>query len=163
MSRTQATPNGGSVTLRPVTAQDERLLWEWRNDAVVRKGSFSTDPIPCEQHRRWFRQKLAAPDCRIWIAERHGRPVGHIRYDRSGDAAELSYSVAAAHRGRGWGTALLRASVPRACRELGLSRVFGYARRTNQASIRTFRRAGFHEVRAMVRQGAACLEFEWRP
>lgn len=162
MMRTRAA-QAGLPTLRPATAEDARLLWEWRQDPVVQAASFSSERIPWERHQRWLARQLASPDCRIWVAERHGHSRGQIRYVRSGSEAELSYSVAAAHRGQGWGTAMLRASAPRACRELGVTRVFGFTKCTNPASIRSFQRAGFRQARAITRQGSACLEFEWRP
>ncbi len=162
MMRTRVA-QAGLPTLRPATAEDAKLLWEWRQDPVVRAASFSSERIPWARHQRWLARQLASPDCRIWVAERHGRPLGQIRYVRSGSEAELSYSVAAAHRGQGWGTAMLRASAPRACQELGVTRVFGLTICTNRVSIRTFQGAGFHEVRALTRRGSACLEFEWRP
>ncbi|HEY7060815.1 MAG TPA: GNAT family N-acetyltransferase [Chloroflexota bacterium] len=148
------------LTLRPATRDDARLLWEWANDPDVRANAFFPEPIPWETHRAWLDRKLAAPDCRIWIAARGGAPVGQVRYDRAGDAAEIGISVAAAGRGQGLGTALLRASAPRACAELGVRRLVALVKPQNHASARAFERAGFRQVGTTTRHGQPCLEFE---
>jgi len=36
------------LRLRPVCADDCRMIWEWANDPLVRSQSFANDPIPWE-------------------------------------------------------------------------------------------------------------------
>ena len=42
------------IYLRLVDDKDMKLLFDWRNDEVVRKNSFSTEPIDWEEHVSWF-------------------------------------------------------------------------------------------------------------
>ena len=47
------------LKVRRVSAADAALLWEWRNNDLVRRNSFSTGMIPWEDHQRWFAAQLA--------------------------------------------------------------------------------------------------------
>ena len=63
------------LRLRPVCADDCRMIWEWANDPLVRSQSFANDPIPWESHVAWFKRALRDPDMRLYIAE-SSTPVG---------------------------------------------------------------------------------------
>ncbi len=141
--------------LRAVTFDDAFLLWRWANDAVVRRNSFETAPIPWETHVEWLREKLGSSATRFWILEYCSIPVATIRYDRAGDAARIGFSVAAPYRGRGLGTKLLLMSASRARRELGVEILEGSVRPENEASARAFRAAGFREGEAGIHVPAA--------
>ncbi|MBI4644486.1 MAG: UDP-2,4-diacetamido-2,4,6-trideoxy-beta-L-altropyranose hydrolase, partial [Deltaproteobacteria bacterium] len=56
-----------TITLRAAVKDDCRMLWEWANDPEVRKNSFSSDPIPWEQHVSWFESKLRDPGYLFFI------------------------------------------------------------------------------------------------
>ena len=150
------------VTLREATPDDAVLLFEWRNDAATRENSFNRDEIDLESHRRWFAQKLAARDrTRIWLMMNGGVPVGQVRYERQGDCAEISVSIDPAHRGEGLGTAILRASAPRACRELDVREVRGLVKLTNVGSLVAFERAGFRRAEDTAVSGEPAAVFVW--
>ena len=145
------------------SAEHARLVWEWANDAVVRANSFTTAPIPWDEHARWWLGKLAAEDSRIWLLYEGERPVGQIRYARDGTGtAEVSFSVAADARGRGLGTALLRLTAPLARRELGVTDLIGLVKVENEPSQRAFDQAGYTRVGPVVVHGTECLRFRSR-
>lgn len=147
--------------LRPATAADARLLWAWRNEPEVRRQSFAVEAIAWDTHVGWLTQKLAAAETRIWILEEDGRPAGQVRYERTGDSAEVSVSVAGAARGRGVGRALLVMSAPVACRELGLRVAYGLVKESNHASLRAFERAGFRRTGTTEVAGERAARFEY--
>ncbi len=149
------------LTVRPVDEGDRRLLWRWANDPTVRANSFNPAPISWEAHCAWFARQMGAADVRFWLLAADGVPVGHIRYDREGDSAILSYTVAPGERGQGFGTELLRRTAARACRELGVRRVSGVTFTANHASIRAFQKAGFQQAQPRVREDRPSLEFVW--
>lgn len=148
------------LALRGVSADDARLLWEWRNDPLVRANSFTQDFISWESHCAWFAAKLAQADCRIWILESDGHPAGQARYDRSGAIAEIGYSIAEPFRGAGLGAHLLRMSGPLGCRALGVSKLIGVVKAGNVASIRSFERSGFRCVETVMRHDHLCVQCE---
>jgi RimJ/RimL family protein N-acetyltransferase len=132
-----------TLTLRPATADDARLLWEWRNDPSVRAVSFQQEPIPWTNHQEWLGKKLQLDSCRIWILECDSQSAGQVRYEREGAAAEVSFSIASEFRGRSLAARMLKMSAPLACRELGVDLLTGLVKSGNTASRMTFERAGY--------------------
>ncbi|HYH07575.1 MAG TPA: GNAT family N-acetyltransferase [Thermoanaerobaculia bacterium] len=132
-----------ALALREVTVDDAALLREWRNDPSVRASSFNQDAVAADAHRAWLTKKLASADTKMWILTADGVPAGQVRYDKTGEQAEVSVSLDARFRGMGLGVAILTMSAPRACRELGLREIRAVVKLTNAASLNAFARAGF--------------------
>lgn len=132
------------LALRPANKADARCLWQWANDPVARGYSFEPKPISWLAHKKWFSDKMASPDCRIWVLEFDHTPVGQIRYERTNaGTAQISFSVAPGRRRHSFGTQLLCMSVDLAGRDLGVKRVRGYTFDENLGSIKAFTNAGF--------------------
>jgi UDP-2,4-diacetamido-2,4,6-trideoxy-beta-L-altropyranose hydrolase len=146
--------------LRVARKEDALLLWQWANDAVARRHSFTADPISWISHQAWYAARLTSPDTRLWILELHKVPVGQIRYDRT-DArtARISFSIAPAYRGMGLGTQMLNLSADRAGRELKVNTVEGITFAENRASNHTFVKAGFDVVEERHIDGHRCFVF----
>jgi UDP-2,4-diacetamido-2,4,6-trideoxy-beta-L-altropyranose hydrolase len=135
------------LSLRPVVAGDMRAVWRLATAPSARQNSLSPEPIPWATHVRWFHQKLASPDTRMWALDFHRLLVGQIRYDRiEAETALVSFSVPAAFRGRGLGTKLLELTRERAAKQLGVSRLRAEVRADNLPSLRIVRHAGFTHV-----------------
>ena len=113
---------------------DADLLLEWRNDPVVREQSFTQDVIRLDQHIAWLARRIGS--CQFQIAEVDGVPVGQVRVDNG----EVSYSVAAEFRNRGYGTQMILAIMTQP-----LSASVKYS---NPASCRVFERLGWAIVSA---------------
>ena len=92
-----------TLRLRQVQEKDCRLIWEWANDPDVRVVSFSPEPIPWEQHVRWFQSKINSPKCKFYIAMDGDIPIGQVRYDIEGNEAVISISIDQRFRGKGYG------------------------------------------------------------
>lgn len=97
------------VTIRSsVDPDDDRVVHRLLEDTFV--GHFGIDPMPFEAWRREFKNELYDPSL-VLLAELDGQLVGIATSwmpEGLGWVGELG--VLAAHRGRGIGTALLRAS-----------------------------------------------------
>jgi UDP-2,4-diacetamido-2,4,6-trideoxy-beta-L-altropyranose hydrolase len=148
-----------AVTVRRVTLDDRRLLWEWANDQTVRAFSFHSQPISWESHVAWFDARVGADNCLMLIVEQAGRAVGQVRFDVDDREAELTISIAAEARGMGLGTEALGA----ACREfraVSAVPIVAYVRPENTASVRTFEKAGFTRIGLECRHGFEAVRFE---
>ena len=94
--------------LRKVETSDIDLLFKWANDPVVRENSFNTEPIPFENHVRWFNKMLADDSVLQYILMCEDTPIGQIRLNINGEEAEIGYSIANDYRGQGYGHSILR-------------------------------------------------------
>jgi RimJ/RimL family protein N-acetyltransferase len=149
--------------LRDATEDDARLLFEWVNDPVVRATSLSRAPVPWDTHVAWLQAKLADPQCRLWIVEDNaGEPLGQVRFDQHGTAAEISIGLSAEQRGRGLGPAAIDAAVRRFFAESDVSLVEARIRPDNAASITAFGDACFEFVGEASDEGASWLQYARR-
>lgn len=132
------------LTLRKVKAADMLLLFEWANDPEVRRFSFNPQPIPLEDHTRWFQSRLDNPASILYIAEVDETPAAHIRFDLEGSSATISYLIAADFRGRGLGHTVLQRGVQTMLQEHPeIKQVQGLVQQQHIASVRSFEKAGF--------------------
>jgi RimJ/RimL family protein N-acetyltransferase len=151
-----------TLTVRRVSAADAALLWEWRNDDLVRQNSFSTAPIPWDDHQRWLAARLASPATVIYIIEDGQGPVAQVRYERRADEADVGISVAASARGRGYGRAALTETLEDACAALGVRRIVALVKEDNVPSRRAFEGAGFDLLGSVLAHGARCHKYLYR-
>lgn len=153
-----------ALHIRLATLQDARLLWEWVNDPDVRAASFVSAPISWEDHVAWLTSKCADPSCRLYLLSLMDVPHGQVRFDLQPDGlAEIDLSVAPTARGHGLGTQMVRV----ACREFfALHKstwVKALIKPDNEASIKTFLRAGFTRRGQAYRQGILAYCFILHP
>ena len=133
--------------LRPACAEDSRQIWEWANDAAVRRMAFNTAQIPWEGHERWFAARQASPLCHIFLlVDASGVPAGQIRFDELSDRPgvfEIDVCVAPTHRGQGVSKVLLERG-EKALREAKSGARFrAVVKHENAASLALFRSAGY--------------------
>jgi UDP-2,4-diacetamido-2,4,6-trideoxy-beta-L-altropyranose hydrolase len=73
--------DGEKVTIREVTENDVRLLFEWQNLPETRKYAKNPDKPLFSEHEKWLKEKISNPSSYIWIIEHGGEPSGVIRLD----------------------------------------------------------------------------------
>jgi len=135
-----------SLRLREATIADERLLFDLANEPEVRAASFSSDPIPWEDHQCWFRRKLTQPESVVLVAENFASiPAGVVRFDIAEGVATISIALAAAFRGQGHGAALVDLASRRIFQRPEVQAVRALVKPANAASVRAFTGAGFIE------------------
>lgn len=148
------TPSGDpavQVTLRRATVSDGPLLMVWRNDPVVIRYSITRRGVTPAEHLEWLAARLSDPDRCFWIAEEGGTPVGQVRVDLDRGVGTVSIVIASDHRGRGVGSAVLRAMLVEMADGRRASRLRAEVEQENSASLRAFERTGF--VRQGLREG----------
>ena len=97
--------------VRRAEAADEGMLLEWANDPVTRANGFNPNLITPDEHHRWYLLKLRDRDCRFYIVEALGTPVGQVRFDREGPDWTISYALAPPFRGRRLASRVLEAAM----------------------------------------------------
>lgn len=109
------------VFLRKAEKDDMDLLFKWANDPVVRSNSFNIDPIPYEDHVKWFNKMMEDETVHQFILMDDDTPVGQIRLNIDGEDAEVGYSIDSEFRGKGYGHKILQLiseEVQRNCHEI---------------------------------------------
>jgi len=137
---------GTSIHLRPATAGDARLLFEWANEPEVRAASFNSEPIPWADHERWFKSRLADPNAVLLIAQNdEDQPVGVARFQTAGPVATISISVSASSRGCGYGRQMIELASKLVLDRPEVATIRALVKPENTASVRAFLAAGYRE------------------
>ena len=55
------------IYLRRVKETDMKLLFDWRNNELVRKNSFCMDPVEWNEHVKWFNTTLVKSSVLFFI------------------------------------------------------------------------------------------------
>lgn len=145
--------------LRRAEWKDVDQLFQWANEEEVRKNSFSTAPIPYEEHKAWFEKKLKEEHTQIYIFCDGTLAVGALRLEfgkeegTEGEEAVISYSIAAEHRNQGYGQKLISLAEQEACKWAkrkqktenvpGKVIIKAQVRAENKASRKIFMKAGY--------------------
>jgi UDP-2,4-diacetamido-2,4,6-trideoxy-beta-L-altropyranose hydrolase len=150
-----------SLSVRLVGDEDCKLLWEWANDPVVRASSFSSEPIPWDDHVAWFRGKLTDRDCHILVAvDAAAVPAGQIRFDKRGAGdADVDITVDGRLRGLGYASRLIDLGANWAFAEWGLMRLNAFVRPENVASAKAFEGSGFKRMETVTVKGQIATRY----
>jgi UDP-2,4-diacetamido-2,4,6-trideoxy-beta-L-altropyranose hydrolase len=133
-----------SGTLRPLTADDARLLFDWRDQPRIRAVSLNRAPLVWETHRRWVETTAARRDGLWMVYAEAGCPVGFVGAGEDGDGGAIwSFYIGAEDAAPGAGGRMLTAFLRRLCARPGLRRVRAVVLPDNAASIRLHERLGF--------------------
>ena len=137
-----------SVALRPAAAADAGLLLDWvdRPDSLAAKLATS-GPIDPASHRVWLADRLARPDCMIWIIERDRVPVGQVRIERKDADFEVDIYVEPAARRRSVAREAVAAALAAHAARFPGAPVLARVKRRNVASQGLFARLGFNLVK----------------
>lgn len=105
--------------LREATEEDMMLYFEWANDPVVRRNSFSTETIDLATHEAWFRRKVTEETCLLYVLTDGTMDYGQVRGQVDDGKIEIGYSIAKEHRGKGLARVMLKLFEEK-CKELSL-------------------------------------------
>lgn len=98
------------IDIRVARQDDSEQLFGWRNHPSVRAVSRNPEVINWGDHQEWFASVMTAPDRLLLIGQRGGLPVGVVRFDVQGDAAEVSIYLVPGIQRAGQGRNLLRSA-----------------------------------------------------
>jgi UDP-2,4-diacetamido-2,4,6-trideoxy-beta-L-altropyranose hydrolase len=139
---------------------DAKAVWEINNDPVARQNAVNHDPIPLQDHLKWFEASLVNENRFLWVLEDDSHVHGVVRADFNQDDARISIAVAAKSRGQGVGGRLLSAAVERLEKMGSCRTISAIIRPKNTASVRVFEKAGFQFQRDEILSDERFLFFE---
>lgn len=138
---------GLQAKVRRASLNDCKLYYEWVNDSMVRSSSYNSEPVPYPAHEQWFKKRLIHADSFLYVVEVAAQPIGQVRLEATVDSVVVNFSLAAEHRGKGLGLALL-SSVLSEHRKKDSRRIIAFVKKSNQASAQLFRYLSFKEEEA---------------
>jgi diaminopimelate decarboxylase len=153
------------VVIRPATARDARAFLEFWT-AVVREGRYvRTEEVshPLRVYRARFRHPWTENEAQI-VASAAGRVVGHVliqreRHPVTRHVATLGIAVAADHRSRGVGSALLKEAFGWA-RGVGVEKIVLSVYPTNTGAVALYRKFGFVDEGRLARHSRKSYGYE---
>ena len=128
------------LRLRNVEQTDVDLIYRWANDEECRKNAFHPEKIAYETHVQWFQQKLQSDNCDMFILMKEQEAIGLVRVDYEETKGVISYSIDAAHRGHGYGYAMLQLLEKNMDRT---DQLVGEVKKNNPASQKVFEKLGY--------------------
>ncbi|MDO8343828.1 MAG: UDP-2,4-diacetamido-2,4,6-trideoxy-beta-L-altropyranose hydrolase, partial [Cellvibrio sp.] len=132
------------IEIRTARPDDSEKMFQWRNHPSIRKVSRNADMIDWQDHQRWFTAVLADPEKMLLIGQRPDSPVGVVRFDKQGDAAEVSIYLVPDAVSSGSGRSLLQSAEQwLALNHPEISKIRAHVLRTNERSQRLFSGAGY--------------------
>jgi RimJ/RimL family protein N-acetyltransferase len=123
---------------------DVELYFNWANDEITRANSYNKELISYESHVGWFLKKVQSPDCFMYVFLNDDNPVGQVRIDKSesGDAL-IGISVDINHRGKGYAPDMLMIASDDFLQKNPDGRITAYVFIANEASYKSFLKAGY--------------------
>lgn len=167
------------VVLRPFVPADAPVLAAYRSDSEVARYQGWDPPFSLAQAEAFVREVAAldptAPGWFQFAVEVGGELVGDVGVNLQRDLmqAEIGYTLATEHQGRGYATEAVRRLLEHLFDERGLHRVAAECDARNERSARLLTRLGFrqegHRVRSTWAKGEwtddllfGLLAEEWR-
>ena len=133
------------LTYRRAILSDLNMYFEWVNDPEVRANSFNSALITREEHDKWFKDVLGNSAYSLSVfQDQEGNYVGQVRIEKINSVeAEISVSVASAHRGNGISKEMLKTSSDAFLQENRGFKIIANIKKDNTSSIHAFEKAGF--------------------
>lgn len=133
--------------LRPATIDDVDLLFEWVNEPAVRNNSFNTKIISMEEHAAWLERVLTDFYTKLYILQEEDTPIGQVRLAYDTNVWQISYSIAPAYRGQGYGKIILQLAENELIRSSHVGeQLYAEVKKHNIASRRIFKNLGYDEA-----------------
>lgn len=122
-------------------------MFNWANDAEVRKNSFTNNKILYEDHIKWFNNKINSDKCIIFIVQFKYTPVGQVRIDIEGETGVISYSIDKSYRGKGLAIVMLSLLEDEIKKNgIYIDKLIGFVKFENIASQKVFENLKYNKI-----------------
>ena len=97
------------LSFRKSNIKDINLYFNWVNDTVVRKQSYSSEPITFKAHSEWFNRVINDDSCSMFVFINDSNEIiGQLRIQKtSKNESTIGISIDSNHRGKGYATEIL--------------------------------------------------------
>ncbi|MER0442366.1 GNAT family N-acetyltransferase [Emticicia sp. W12TSBA100-4] len=136
---------------RKAKLSDLDLYFEWTNDPATRSNSFNTQEVDYQGHTNWFTRKIEDKKALLLVFENEENiPVGQIRIEQKTDENIIGISIDKNFRGLGLAVPMLTSACEVFFTEFQAKNIHAYIKKTNLASLNSFKKAGFEIINELV-------------
>jgi RimJ/RimL family protein N-acetyltransferase len=134
-----------NVFFRPAELTDIDLYFNWTNDEMVRSNSYSSDPIPYENHVKWFHSNINKEGYSMLIFNNvFSQSIGQVRIQKNNDkSALIGISIDAHFRGKSYSTIMISTATQYYIQKYGEIEIHAYVKLENLPSKIAFEKAGY--------------------
>lgn len=147
------------IQLRPVTKQDKKLLFQWRNLPEIIENSAGQKPVTAKEHTKWFNELLNVKRHLAFVVAASDEDVGHLRFDVVKDeplVCVVSIYLLKEHRSKGYGAEALRLGIEKVKEHWPTAQVVcALVAKDNRDGVRFFQKCGFSRE---YKYGLRCWE-----
>lgn len=153
------------LSFRIAGAADVDLYYEWSNEKQTRENSYSKEEIEYNSHVQWFQNKIQSRDTIMYLFfNEQNIPVGQVRIDKHSSSEEegstISVSIDKQHRGKGYSVEMLQAASEDFLKKNPHYKIRAYVFTSNEASVKSFIRAGYKLVEQQFIRGISSYILE---
>lgn len=133
---------GKRFYLRKAKLDDINIVYELRNDELVRHNSINQDKISFDTHKDWFLKTINDENVKFYLAFSDSDEfIGQVRFAKQENFFwEVSMSIVAKYRRGGYSLDILYSAIDLS----GLENFLAYIFSDNIASLKIFQKAGFY-------------------
>lgn len=132
------------IELEKATMSDMQKIYDWRNDARVRKYSNDSSVIDFNQHKSWFEKVIEDSSRPILIGSLNNKDLGVVRFEISNNEAEISVYLSPYMHGKGYGVALISAGEKwLRMQHPQVEKIIAEVLSANKASVKLFEKCGY--------------------
>ncbi|GAB2629492.1 hypothetical protein GCM10027035_24570 [Emticicia sediminis] len=136
---------------RKAKISDLNLYFEWTNDPATRSNSFNTQEVDYQEHTNWFSKKIDDEKALLLVFENEENiPIGQIRIEQKTDENIIGISIDKNFRGLGLAVPMLTNACEVFFTEFQEKNIHAYIKKTNLASLNSFKKAGFEIINELV-------------
>lgn len=139
---------GKRFYLRKAKLSDINIVYELRNDELVRHNSINQDKISFDTHKEWFLKTINDENVRFYLAfSDNDEFVGGVRLVlKDDDFWEVNISVSSEFRGKGFSSLILEKAIEIS----NTTKLIAYILDKNSISKKLFTKLGFRYIDASV-------------
>ncbi|MGX1022908.1 GNAT family N-acetyltransferase [Psychroflexus sp. MBR-150] len=147
--------------LREIIQEDVKVIYNWVNDSTTRQNSFNSNEINFEDHINWFKSRLNNPNSDYYMCYYKEIKSGIIRFDIEDNTSTIGINISPKQRGKGLSSVFLNLSIKSHLKKHSNQTILAYIKPENEASIRTFKKAGFSFFTEKEVNNKAALLFKY--
>lgn len=149
-----STINENSSYLRPITNDDLKLIFNWRNKPEIREYMFNNALIEWNTHLKWFDSLKSNTENDIKIFIEDSKPRGIVQFSKISkyhQTAEWGFYIGDSYR-KGLGTLLAYHALNYIFNDLDIRKLSAQVLSTNEKSLRFHKKIGFIQEGVLRRQ-----------